>query len=243
MGRYRRRTGKLSVAVHTTHRVGHTVRGGTGSHVVGVQGTARTTTRCHGEVFLTSLYALFLIRTGYGVLETRGVRRVTRDRYVYAFVPHDGYTFAYVVGAIAFYFGAFALGVGNFTNYFQFARIVVELSLYVGETIDTRDDLCGVFAQTIEDTAQGLFTYFVGFGGNFDGTFGSGKRLVTGQEGEAFGLFAEQTGSEVTVTETYFTVVGNRTGDTERLQTDTDGFGSVGAFLQPFFKAMAAPTT
>ena len=38
------RASELSVAVHTAHRVGHTVRSGTGSHVVRMQSTACTTT-------------------------------------------------------------------------------------------------------------------------------------------------------------------------------------------------------
>ena len=42
-----RRTGELSVAVHAAQRVGHTVAGGTCSHVVGVQGATRTTTTGH----------------------------------------------------------------------------------------------------------------------------------------------------------------------------------------------------
>ena len=39
--RYGGRTGELSVRVHTTHGVGHTVRGWTCCHVVRVQGTTR----------------------------------------------------------------------------------------------------------------------------------------------------------------------------------------------------------
>ncbi len=48
----RRRACELSVRVHAAHRVGHTVRSGTGSHVVGMQGAARTAAGGYGEVFL-----------------------------------------------------------------------------------------------------------------------------------------------------------------------------------------------
>ena len=54
---------------------------------------------------------------------------------------------------------------------------------------------------------------------------------MTSQEGEALSLLAQQTGSQVTVTQTHLAVVGHRAGDAERLQTDTDGLGSVGGIL------------
>ena len=47
VGRNRRRTCELSVAVHTAESVGHTIRSGTCSHVIGVQGATGTTTGCH----------------------------------------------------------------------------------------------------------------------------------------------------------------------------------------------------
>ena len=54
---------------------------------------------------------------------------------------------------------------------------------------------------------------------------------MAGQESEALRLFAEQTGCQVSVSDTYFTVIGHRTRNTESLQTDTDSFGSVGCIL------------
>ena len=50
---------------------------------------------------------------------------------------------------------------------------------------------------------------------------------MTSQESEALCIFAEQTGSQVTVADTYLTVVSYRTCDTECLQTDTDCLSSV----------------
>ena len=105
------------------------------------------------------------------MLETGRVSRVTCDGYVYAFFPHDGYTFANVVGAIAFYFGTGTVAVCDFTNYFQFTRIVVELSLNISKTVDTGDDLCGILTQTVQDTTQRFFTYLVGLSGDFDCAF------------------------------------------------------------------------
>ena len=50
---------------------------------------------------------------------------------------------------------------------------------------------------------------------------------MTSQEGEALSLLAQQTGSQVTMTDTYLAVVSHRTGDAESLQTDTDSLGSI----------------
>ena len=54
---------------------------------------------------------------------------------------------------------------------------------------------------------------------------------MAGQESEALGFLAEKASGKVSVTKTNLTVVGNRTWDTERLETDTDGLGSVGSIL------------
>ena len=205
-----------------------------------MEGTARSAARCYREVFFAFFDALFLVSAGYGVLEAGGVGRVARDGYIYAFVPHDGHAFAHVVGAVAFYFGAGTVGVGDFANDFQLAGVVVKLGLNIGEPVDARDDLGGVFSETVQDAAQGLFAHFVGFGGDFDGAFGGSERFVAGEEGEAFGLFAQQTGGEVTVAETYFAVVGYRAGNAEGLQADTDGFGSFGGVFAAFFQGDGA---
>ena len=42
MGGHGTGAGKLGVRMHTAHGVGHAVGGRAGSHVVGMQGTART---------------------------------------------------------------------------------------------------------------------------------------------------------------------------------------------------------
>ena len=85
--------------------VGHTVRSRTSSHVVRVQSTTCSTTRSHREIRLAGEYTLFLICTSYRVLETSRVGRVTCDRHVNSFFPHDSYTFANIICAIAFYLG------------------------------------------------------------------------------------------------------------------------------------------
>ena len=57
-------------------------------------------------------------------METSRVSRVTSDRYVYAFFPHNSYTFTNVVATVAFYFGTFTVRVSDFANNFQFRSIV-----------------------------------------------------------------------------------------------------------------------
>src|SRR5699024_4822007 len=113
--------------------------------------------------------------TGNRVLEAGRVRRVTSDGYIHTLFPHNSHTFANIVCTIAFYFGTRTVAVCNFTNYFQFTCVVVELSLNVCKAVDTGDNLCSVLAETVQDATQRLFTYFVCFSGNFDSTFGSSE--------------------------------------------------------------------
>ena len=108
------------------------------------------------------------------MLETGRVRRITRDRYVYTFVPHDSHAFAHVIGSITFYFGTFTFGISYFTNYLQLARIIVELCLNVGKSVDTRNDLSGIFTQTVQNTTQRFLAHFIGLSGNFDSALGCG---------------------------------------------------------------------
>ena len=142
--------------MHAAQSVGHTVRSGTCSHVVGVQGAAGTTTRSYAEVCLAGTYALLLVSTCGGVLETGGVGRVTGDGNVYVLVPHDGNTFANVVCTIAVNSSAGTIAVCLLADNLQLAGEVVELGLYIGETVDTADDHGSVLAKTVQDAAQGL---------------------------------------------------------------------------------------
>ena len=170
----------------------------------------------------------FLVCAGNGVLETGGVGRVTSDRYVNALFVHDSNAFANVVGTVATYTAANAVGIFGFADDFYFAGVVVKLSLNVCETVDTRDNLSGVFTKAVEDNAQGVFANFVCHFGDFDSAFCGSVRLVTSEESETSGFFAEKTCCEVAVSETYFAVVGNRTGNAECLQAFADSLGCVG---------------
>ena len=232
MSRHRRRAGELSVAVHTAHGVGHTIRSRTCSHVVGVQRTARTTTGSNREVRLAGGNALLLICTGNGVLETCRVGGVTGDGDIHVLVPQDSDALADIVSAIALNLQTSrVVAIRNLLDNVELAGVVVELCLDVCEAIDTADDLCGIFAQTVQDHAQRFFTYFVCHLSNLDGTLSGSERLVASQEGEALCLFAEQTCCQITMSQTYLTVVSHTSGDAESLQSDTDGLGALGSAL------------
>ena len=50
---------------------------------------------------------------------------------------------------------------------------------------------------------------------------------MSGQEGKAFRFFTQQHGCQIAVSQSYLTVIGNRTGDAKSLQTFTNGFGDI----------------
>ena len=227
-------TGELSVAVHAAQSVGHAVRGGTGSHVVRVQGTARTTTGSHGEVLLTSENALLLVSTGNGVLEAGGVGGVTGDGNVHALEPHDGHALAHVVSAVAVHLSALAVRESGAVHHLHLTGGVVELGLAVGEAVDTGDDVSGVLAKAVQDNAQRLLAHLVGGASNTDSTFSSSEGLVTCQEAEALSLLAQKHSGQIAVAQTHLTVVSHRAGNAESLQTFTDslsGISGLGAAL------------
>ena len=158
---------------------------------------------------LASEHALLLVSTGYGVLETGGVGRVTSDGDVNVLLPQDSYTLTNIVGTIALNLQtARIVAVRNLLNHSQITSEVIELGLYIGETVNTADDLSSVLTKTVQDHAKGLLAHLVGHLSNLDGTLGSSEALVTSQESEALCLLTEQTSGEVTVTDTYLTIVG-----------------------------------
>ena len=167
--------GELGVGVHAAHGVGHTVGGGAGGHVVGMEGTAGATTGGYAEVGLTGEDALLLVRAGYGVLEAGGVGGVTGDGYIHVLLPQYGYAFADVVGTVAVDLGAGTVAVGLAAYDAELAGEVVELGLHIGEAVDAADDHGSVLAQAAEDAAEGLAAYLVSHLGDLDGAFGSSE--------------------------------------------------------------------
>ena len=214
--------------MHTAHGVGHAVAGGTGGHVVRMQGAARAAAGGDGEVLLALLDALFLIGAGDGMLEAGRVGGVAGDGNVHALGVHDGHALAHVVRAVAAHVRALALAVADLTHDVQLAGEVVELGLNVGEAVDAADDLSSVLAETVEDDAQRLLAGLVGVLDDADGTLCGGEGLVTGEEGKALRLVGEQHRAEVAVTETDLAVLGDGAIDAEGLEADADHLGGLG---------------
>ena len=87
--------------------------------------------------------------------------------------------------------------------------VVVELSLNIGKAVDTRDDLSSVLTKTVKDNAEWVLTNLVSHLSDLNCALSSCERLVTSEECEALSLLTEKTCSEVTVTDTYKTIVSN----------------------------------
>ncbi len=87
------------------------------------------------------------------MLKARGVSRVARDGDVHVLMPHDGNALANVVGAIATDRSTRAIGVWNGLSHVELTRIVVKLRLYIGKSVDARNDLGSVFAKSVQDDA------------------------------------------------------------------------------------------
>jgi len=137
--------------------------------------------------------------------------------------------FANIIRAIAANLGTVALGVGFLLDNGEGASGVVELGLDVREAINAGNDLGGVLAEAVQDDLERFLADFVGRIGDADRAFSGGEGLVAGQKSEAFGFFTQQHGGQITMAEANFAVIGDGTGDAERLQTDADGFGGVGS--------------
>ena len=172
------------------------------------------------------------------MLETSGVSRVTSNRNVYIFLPHNSNTFANVVSTIAVYLSTRTIAVSCFLNNLEFASVVVELSLYVSKTIDTADNHSSVLTKTVEDATERFVsrTALVSHLSNLDSTFSSCKTFVTSEEGEALSLRREQTCCKATVTDTNLTIVSYRTRDAECLKTFANVLSSFNSVLSLFLQ-------
>src|SRR5574344_686799 len=165
------------------------------------------------------------------MLETGRIGRVTSYGNIYIFLPHDGYTFTYIVSAIALNLGTRSIRISYLLSNCKFAGEIVKIGLYIGKAIDTADNLCGILVQTVQDTTKRILTNLVRHFSNLDGAFSSSKRLVTSQECKALSLLTKQTGCQVTMTQTYFTILCYRSRNTERLQTYTNSLSAVSCSL------------
>ncbi len=169
------------------------------------------------------------------MLETGGVGGVTGDGNADLFEFHDSNAFRNVIGTVATNGSTCALGVRNFFHDLYGFGVRIEFGLYVGETVDTGNDHSGVFAETVQDNAKGIDSDFVGVQCDFDSALCGCEGFVTGKEAETLGFFGKKHFAEVTVAKTYFSVLGNRAGNAERLKTYTDFSSGVSGFFATGF--------
>ena len=151
MCRYRGRTSELRIRVHTAQSIGETIRSGTCSHVIGMQSTSGTAAGCNGEVLLACFQSLLLVSTGYGMLESGRIGRVTGDGYVYVLLPHDSYTFGNAVSAVAVNLSTKSLRVSNSLYLGNGIGVRIIRGLYKSKSVDTGNDLCSVLTKTVQD--------------------------------------------------------------------------------------------
>src|SRR5699024_6800589 len=152
---------KLSVRMHTSKCIGHTIGSGTSCHVVRMKGTSCTAAGSNGEVYLAFLVAFLLVGTCNGMLETCGVGGVTGDGNVNALFPHDGNAFLNAVRAVAVNLRAESFGVCLAEYFFYFVGVGIVLCLNICKSVDTGNDLCGVFAKSVQDNAERFLTNLV----------------------------------------------------------------------------------
>ena len=63
-------------------------------------------------------------------------------------MPHDSYTLANVVCTVAVYLCTWTVAVSDAAYFLELTGEVVELSLYICESVDTCDDLSCILAET-----------------------------------------------------------------------------------------------
>ena len=226
MGGYGAAACELGVGMHSAHRVCKAVACRACSHVVGMQSSSGTASGSNGEVLLAVFDAPFLVCSCNGMLESGGVGGVAGYGNINLLKSHDCNALVDIVGAVAANLALLTVGESFLIDDVELIGVFVVLGLNVSEAVNTRYDVCRILAETVEDNAKGLCSDLVSLLGNADSTFGCSKAFVTGKESEAFGFFTKELSTQIAVTETDFSLVGNGTGNTEGLKPEPERFGS-----------------
>ena len=187
-----------------------------------MQGTARSSARCDGEVLHAVLNAPLLVCAGNGMLESGGVGGVTGNRNADVLQLHDRNALGNVVRTVALDCRAGTVRERLGLHDLDRLGVGVELGLAVGETVDAGDDVSRILAKTVQNHAQGLLAHLVRVQCDLDRALCRRKGLVSREEAEALGLLGEKHFAEVAVSQTDLAVLRNRAGNAEALQTDTD---------------------
>ena len=208
--------------MHTSHCICHTVRSRSCCHVVRVKCTSCTTTWSNWEIFLSSFKTLFLICSCYRVLESCRVCRVSCDGYIYVLFPHDLNTFYYVVSSVAVNFCTKSVRISLTEYFFQLSCMIVKLCLNICKSVDTCNDLSSVFSKTVQDNTKRFLTNLICFLCDTDCTLCCCEWLVSSQECEALCILFKKHLSKVTMSKTNFSLICNRSRNTERLKSLSD---------------------
>ncbi len=147
---------ELSVGVHTSHGVGHSVAGGSCRHVIGMESTSGTAAGCNGEVLEAVLNAPLLVGACNGMLEACRVGGVSGDGYADLLKLHDRNALGNVIGAVAADSRTGTVGVSGLADDLDFLGVGIELGLYIGEAVDSRNNEGCVLSETVKDNAERL---------------------------------------------------------------------------------------
>ena len=99
MRRYGRRACKLCIPVHTAHGVCQAIGSRTCRNIVGMERTAGAAAGGNGKIFFPVLVGPFLISSGYQMLKTRRIGRVSGNGNINAFPLHNRHALIDIVCA------------------------------------------------------------------------------------------------------------------------------------------------
>ena len=224
--------------MHTTHCICHTIGSRASSHIIWVQCTTCTTTRSNREILLASVNTFLLISTCNRMLETSRVGGVTSNGNINAFLPHNCNAFCYIICAIAIYLCTRAFRILRIAlpEYFlYFASVIIHFGFYISKAVYSCNDLRSIFSKTIQNNTKRFLPNLICLFCNSDCAFSSGKRFVTCKKCETFCFFFQQHFAKVTMSKTNLTLIGNRTWNTECLQTFANCSSSVSCPLTSLF--------
>ena len=161
------------------------------------------------------------------MLEAGRIGGVTSNGDINVLQVHDSNTLWNGISTVALYLGTRAIRVSNFLNNVYLASLVVILSLNISKAVDTGNNLSSILAKTVQDNAERVLTNLVCSLSNTNSTLSSSKGLVTSQECEAAGILGQQHSSQVTMAQTYLTMVSNGTRYAESLEAFANSLSSV----------------
>ena len=137
---------ELGIGVHASQCIRHTVGSRTCRHIIRMKRTACAAAGCNGEVLFAFFQTLFFIGACNRVLESCRVCGVTCNGNIYSLFPHDGNAFRHIIRSVTVNFCPQSFGVRFSPEFFNLACVIIHLCLNIGESVNTGDNLCGIFS-------------------------------------------------------------------------------------------------